>query len=149
VTVEDINIGALYLDLPAFNLTLETVTQTNSTCQTPLPGDEVYTELIAMDGALVSVLSYELLDGDASGVIKSWTLWQPSILEQCFAFFPGLGFIGEVPSSPTARNLTTAAIETCSTGNDSTSTGTAAVGAALKALSPGDKAGVAIGVYRI
>jgi hypothetical protein len=148
VTVEDINIGALYLDLPAFNLTVNTLTNTMSNCQTPpagTPSDQIYAELIHLDGALVAELSYELLDGHKTGVIETWTIWDA--LDKCYAFFPGLGSIGTVPSSSKSPLLTAAAITTCTTGGTGTTTGTAAVGAALKSLSPGAKAGAVIGEF--
>jgi hypothetical protein len=148
VTVEDINIGALYLDLPAFNLTVNTLTNAMSNCQTPpagTPSDQIYAELIHLDGALVAELSYELLDGHETGVIETWTIWDA--LDKCYAFFPGLGTIGTVPSSSKSPLLTAAAITTCTTGGTGSTTGTAAVGAALKSLSPGAKAGAVIGEF--
>ena len=147
VTVEDINIGALYLDLPAFNLTVNTLTNAMSNCQTPpagTPSDEIYAELIHLNGALVAELSYEILDGGKTGIIDTWTIWDA--LDKCYAFFPGLGSIGAVPASSKSPLLTAPAITTCTTGTTST-TGTAAIGAALKSLSPGAKAGVVIGEY--
>jgi hypothetical protein len=57
----------------------------------------IYAELIHMNGALGAELSYELLGGDESDVIKSWHI--RDALDECYAFFPSLGFIGAVPSS--------------------------------------------------
>ena len=148
VTVEDINIGALYLDLPAFNLTVNTLKNAMSDCQAPpagTPSDEIYAELIHLNGTLVAELSYELLDGNKTGVIDNWIIWDA--LDECYAFFPGLGSIGAVPASSKSPLLTAAAITTCTTGGTTTNTGTAAVGAALKSLSPGAKAGAVIGEY--
>lgn len=146
ITVEDINIGALFLDLPAFNLTAATLTNALSTCQTPpsgTPSDQIYAELIQMNGALVAELSYELLGGDDSGVIENWKIWDA--LDECYAFFPGLGFIGVVPSSSKSELLTAAPLTTCTSGAGAGTTGTAAVEEALRGLSPGTKAGVVIG----
>jgi hypothetical protein len=148
VTVEDINIGALYLDLPAFNLTVNTLSNAMSNCQTPpagTPSDQIYAELIHLNGALVAELSYEILDGSKTGVIETWTIWDA--LDKCYAFFPGLGSIGTVPSSSRSSLLTAPAITTCTTGSTTSTTGAAAVGAALKSLSPGAKAGAVIGKF--
>jgi hypothetical protein len=148
VTVEDINIGALYLDLPAFNLTVNTLTNAMSNCQTPpagTPSDEIYAELIHLNGALIAELSYEILDGGKTGIIDTWTIWDA--LDKCYAFFPGLGSIGAVPASSKSPLLTAPAITTCTTGGTTSTTGTAAIGAALKSLSPGAKAGTVIGEY--
>jgi hypothetical protein len=150
VTVEEINIGALYLDLPTFHLTTNTLTNAMSNCQTPpegTPSDEIYAELIHFNGELIAQLSYELLDGDKTGIIANWTIWDA--LDECYAFFPGLGFIGAVPSSSKSPLLTASAITTCSTGGTTSTTGTAAVATALKSLSPGAKAGAVIGKYSI
>ncbi|KIM98650.1 hypothetical protein OIDMADRAFT_147096 [Oidiodendron maius Zn] len=147
VTAEDINIGALYLDLPAFSLTVNTMTNATSNCQAPLadtPPDEIYAELIHLDGEFVAKLSYELFGEDDKGVIKNWTIWDT--LDKCYAFLPGLGSIGDVPPSSKSPLLTAPPITTCTTaGGTNTTTGTAAVGAALKSLSPGAKASVVIG----
>ena len=147
VTADDINIGALYLDLPAFNLTVNTMTNATSNCQAPLadtPPDEIYAELIHLDGDFVAELSYELFDEDIKGSIKKWPIWDE--LDKCYAFLPGLGSIGDVPPSSKSPLLTAPAITTCTTaGGSNTTTGTAAVGAALKSLSPGAKASVVIG----
>ena len=147
VTADDINIGALYLDLPAFNLTVNTMTNATSNCQAPLadtPPDEIYAELIHLDGELVAELSYELFDEDKNVIIETWPIWDA--LDKCYAFLPGLGSIGDVPTSSKSPLLTAPAITTCTTaGGTNTTTGTAAVGAALKSLSPGAKASVVIG----
>ncbi|MCJ1383187.1 hypothetical protein MMC17_006300 [Xylographa soralifera] len=146
VTVENINIGALYLDLPAFNLTVNTLTNAMSNCQTPpagTPSGEIYAELIHLNGALVAELSYEILDGDTTGIIETWTIWDA--LDKCYAFFPGLGSIGVVPDSSMSPLLTAAPVTTCTTGGTTNLTGTAVVGAAIQSLSPGAKAGAIIG----
>jgi hypothetical protein len=60
VKVENINIGALYLDLPAFNFTVNTLTNAMSDCQTPPAGtssDQIYAELIHLNGDLIAELS--------------------------------------------------------------------------------------------
>jgi hypothetical protein len=148
VTVENINIGALYLDLPAFNLTVNTLTNALSNCQTPsasTPSDEVYAELIHLNGALVAELSYEVLDGGQTGLIGNWTIHEA--LDECYAFFPGSGFIGTVPDSSKSPLLTAPAVTTCTTGGNTTHIGTAAVHTALKSLSPGAKAGAVIGKF--
>ena len=148
VTVEDINIGALYLDLPAFNLTVNTLTNALSSCQTPpagTPPDEIYAELIQASGGFAAQLSYELLDSNLSGIIDTWKIGQA--MEECYAFFPGLASLGAVPSSSKSPNLTAAAITTCSSGGSPSTTGTVAVKAAIKSLSPGAKAGAVIGEY--
>ena len=146
ITVEDINIGALFLDLPAFKLDVATMTNALSTCKTPssgTPSDQIYAELIHMNGALVANLSYELLGGKESGVIEHWKIWDA--LDECYAFYPGLGYIGSVPSSPKSNLLTAAPITTCTTGAEPGTTGTAALGEALRGLSPGVKAAAVIG----
>jgi hypothetical protein len=146
VTAEDLNIGALYLDLPAYNLTINTLSNATSNCQTPQPGtpsDEIYAELIHLDGALVAELSYEILDGGLSGVIEDWTIGDK--MDKCYAFFPGLGSIGVVPDSSQSPLLTAPPITTCTTGAQTTSTGVAAIGAAINSLNAGAKAGAVIG----
>jgi hypothetical protein len=146
ITVEDINVGALFLDLPAFKLDVATLTNALKTCKAApsgTPSDQVYAELIHMNGALVAELSYELLGGDESGVIDTWNI--TDVLDECYAFFPGLGFIGTVPSSSKSELLTAAPITTCTAGAGAGTTGTAAVGEALRGLSPGAKAGAVIG----
>ena len=148
ITFEDINVGALYLDLPAFNLTVDTLSNAMSNCQTPpagTPPDEVYSELIQVNGAYVAELSYELLEGGKTGTIDTWVMGEA--FQGCFAFFPGLGSIGNVPPSPKSPNLTAAAITSCITAGTTTTNGTAAVSAALKSLSPGAKAGAVVGEY--
>ena len=148
MTVEDIDVGALYLDLPAFNLTVNTLTNAMSNCQTPsasTPSDDIYAELIHLNGALVAELSYEILDGHETGIIDTWTIWDA--LDKCYAFFPGLGSIGAVPASSKSPLLTAPAIRTCTTGGTTNTTGTAAIVTGLKSLSPGAKAGAVIGEY--
>ena len=148
MSIEDINIGALYLELPAFNLTVNTLNNVLFNCKTAPAGtlsDQIYAELINLNGALVASLSYELLDGDESGNINNSTL--VDALNECYAFFPGLGSLGAVPPSSKASNLTATAVTTCTTGGTTTTTGTAAVHAAFKSLSPGSKARIAIGEY--
>lgn len=146
ITVEEVNIGALMLDLPAFNFTAATVTDSLSNCKPPPAGtssDQIYAELIHINGDLLAVLSYELLGGDESGVLDSWTMWDG--LHECYAFFPGLGFIGAVPPSSKSKLLTAPPITTCTTGTGPGATGIAGLGEALKGLSPGEKAGAVIG----
>jgi hypothetical protein len=151
VTVEKIIIGALYLDLPAFNLTVDTLTNALSNCQAAPSGtssDDVYAELIHVNGALVAELSYELLGGENSGILETWKIHNAT--DDCYAFFPGLGSIGAVPASPQSRLLTAAAVTTCTTGGSTSTTegtGTTAVAVALKSLSSGAKAGAVIGGY--
>jgi hypothetical protein len=146
VTVEEINIGALYLDLPAFNLTVNTLTNALSSCQPApagTPSDEIFAELIQASGAFVAQLSYEVLDGNLSGIIDTWPIGPA--MESCYAFFPGLASLGAVPSSSKSPNLTAASITTCSTGGATNATGTSGVSVAFKSLSPGAKAGAVIG----
>ncbi|TAQ85817.1 hypothetical protein B7494_g5863 [Chlorociboria aeruginascens] len=152
VTIEGMNIGVLTLDLPAFNLTVNTVTNATSNCQIPpanTSSNEIYAELVHLNGTLVAELSYEVLNGDETGVIETWSIWDA--LDKCYAFLPGLGALGDVPSSSDSRLLTTVPITTCDTGSSMTAngtastTGTAAVGAALKSLSPRAKAGAIVG----
>ena len=146
VTFEDVNIGALILDLPAFRLDVATLSDALSNCKSPpsgTPSDQIYAELIHMHGGLVANLSYEILGGDESGVIDQWNIGKP--LEECYAFFPGLGSIGAVPSSPKSELLTAAPITKCTSGDGPAATGTAAVAKALRGLSPGEKAGAVIG----
>ena len=146
VTFDDVNIGALILDLPAFRLDVATLNNALSSCQPPpsgTPSDQIYAELIHMSGGLVANLSYEILGGDESGLIDSWDL--DDLLDECYAFFPGLGFIGAVPDSSKSELLTAAPITTCTSGAGPVATGTAAVVKALRGLSPGEKAGVVIG----
>lgn len=146
ITVENINVGGLFLDLPAFNLTVATLTNALSNCETApsgTPSDQIYAELIHMNGELVAELSYELLGGFESGLIEHWNIRDE--LDECYAFFPGLGFIGAVPSSPKSKLLTAAPITTCTAGAGAGTTGTATVGEALRELSAGAKAGAVIG----
>lgn len=146
ITVEDINVGALFLDLPAFSLDVATLTNALSDCKTPpsgTPSDQIYGELIHMNGSLIAGLSYELLGGRESGVLENWHIAR--VLNECYAFFPGLGFIGAVPSSSKSELLTAAPITKCTAGAEPGTTGTAAVGEALRGLSPGAKAGAVIG----
>ena len=142
VTVEDINVGALYLDLPAFDLTVNTLQHKTSNCQTPsagTPPDQIYDELIHMGATLNAILSYEILGGELAGQIESWQMWDG--LDECYAFLPGLGSLGPVPASSKSSVLTAPPIMKCTTD------GKVSVGAALKSLSPGAKAGAAIGEY--
>jgi hypothetical protein len=91
VTVEAINVGALFLDLPAFNLTVNTMTNALSNCQAPpsgTPTDKIYRELIHTTGTFLAELSYELLGGAKKGTLDTWPMWTP--LDKCF-LFPGLG----------------------------------------------------------
>lgn len=146
VTFETVDIGALYLDLPAFKLEVNTLTNAMSDCQPPpagTPSDEIYADLIHVTGGFVAELSYEILGGEEAGSIDQWPLGEA--YEKCYAFFPGLGFIGPPPSSSKSALLTAPAITTCTTGGTTNSTGTADIGAALKSLSPGAKAGAVIG----
>ncbi|MCJ1390596.1 hypothetical protein MMC18_003456 [Xylographa bjoerkii] len=146
VTVEDINVGALYLDLPAFNLTVNTLTNAMSDCQTPpagTPTDEIYTELIHLNGALVAELSYEIFDGGSTGIIEKWTIW--NALDKCYAFLPGLGSIGVVPDSPQSPLLTAPPLTSCTAGGRTNLTGTVSIGTAIQSLSPGAIAGAGIG----
>lgn len=148
VTVEEINVGALYLDLPAFNLTANTVTNMLSNCQSPsanTPPDDIYAELIDVNYALVADLSYKVFDGDFTGTIDTWT-WKS--WSSCYAFFPGLGFIGPPPASSKSALLTASPVVACTSSGlngTTTTTGPAAIGTALKSLSPGAKAGAIVG----
>ena len=146
VTFEDINIGALYLDLPAFNLTVNTLPTAMYNCQPPpagTPSNEIYSDLIQANGAFVAELSYELLEGGRTGVLDTWLIGEA--YNSCHAFFPALGFISDVPPSPKSPNLTETAITTCTTGGTTSTTSAAAVREVLKSLSPGAKAGAVIG----
>jgi hypothetical protein len=148
VTVESIDVGSLYLDLPAFNLGVKTLTNAMSNCKSPPPGtpsDNIYAELIHLDGTLLAELSYELLNGEDTGIIDTWPIWDA--LDECYAFFPGLGFIGAVPDSDKSPLLSAAAVTTCTTGGKTATTGAGAITAAIKSLSPGDKAAAIIGKH--
>ena len=146
ITVEDANIGALTLDLPAFKFTAATVKNSMSNCKPPqagTPSDQIFAELIHVSGDLVAELSYELLGGEESGTIDTWDMWNG--WHDCYAFFPGLGFIGPPPTSSKSKLLTAPPITTCTTGAGAGATGTAALGEALRGLPPGEKAGAVIG----
>ena len=148
MTVEGINVGALLLDLPAVNFIVNTMTNATSNCQTPpagTPSHEIYAELIHLSGALNATLSYEILGGHEDGTLDTWALWDG--YDKCYAFFPGLGSIGAVPASSQSPLLTAPPVTTCTTGSTTSTTGTAAIGTALKSLSPGAKAGAVIGEY--
>ena len=144
MTVEGMDVGAIYLDLPAFDLNVKTMTNRLRNCQTPpagTPPDQIYAELIQLHGELDAILSYELLDGDKSGVLEKWTMWDA--LDECYAFLPGLGTIAGVPDSSKSPVLTAQALTTCITeGKVSTYT-------ALASLSSNDRAAIAIGEYII
>lgn len=149
IAIEDINIVSLALDLPAFNLTVITVTNALSNCQ-PAPvrattsSDDVFAELIQVKREFVAKLSYGLLDEFKTGTIDQWPVGER--WDGCFAFFPGLAAVGPVTSSSKAQILTADAVTPCVLGGGTaTATGAAAVGAALKSLSLGAKAGAVIG----
>ena len=146
ITVDEVNIGALTLDLPAFKFTAATMTNSLSTCKPApagTPSDQIYAELIHMNGDLVAELSYELFGGDESGLIDQWDIWGG--FHECYAFFPGLGFIGAVPPSSKSKLLTAPPITTCTTGAGPGATGIAGLGEALRGLSTGEKVGAIIG----
>lgn len=145
ITYEEVNIGAIILDLPAFQLTVDTMTNATSNCQPPAadtPSDEIYAALIHLSGSLKAELSYEIFGEEESGSIDTWDIRKP--YEECYAFFPGLASIGPPPSSSKSSSLTAPPKTECTTNGTST-TGTAAIGAALKSLSPGAKAAAVIG----
>jgi hypothetical protein len=145
VNTAGFDLGKLNLDLPAFDLSVETLSHMLSDCQSPPPGtpsDEIYDALIHLNGALVAELSYELFEGKDNGTIDHWTIADP--LDKCYAFLPGLGSIGTVPSSSKSPLLDAAPVTTCTSGSTST-TGTAAVKSAVESLSRGDKAGIIVG----
>jgi hypothetical protein len=140
VTVESIDVGTLTLDLPAFDFSVNTLTNRMSNCQTPpagTPSDQIYAELIHMHGSLDAILSYELLDDEFSGVIDKWTMW--NMLDECYAFLPGLGTIGSVPASSKDSILTARPVTTCTTDGKTT------IGEAVKSLDSGEKAAIAVG----
>ena len=140
VSVEDINVGSLFLDLPAFDLGVTTLQNKLSNCKPPPPGtppDQIYAELVQLSATLDAKLSYELLDDEFSGDIDSWTM--ADLVEECYAFLPGVGSLGRVPDSSADPVLTAAAVTTCTTD------GKAAVETALRALSRGEKAGIIAG----
>ena len=143
VNVEDIDVGALVLDLPALDMGVKTLQNKMSNCKTPpagTPPDQIYAELIHLSASLDAVLRYELLDDKVHGKIDSWTMFD--LLDECYAFLPGSGSIARVPASSKAPILTAAAVSTCTTDGRTT------IGMALKALSSGEKAGIAIGKCR-
>ena len=140
VSVESINVGNITLDLPAFDFNANTVTNKLANCQSPPPGtpsDQIYAELIHMHGSLDAILSYELLDGDFGGVIDNWTMW--NMFDECYAFLPGVGTLGTVPSSSTDSVLTARPVTTCTTD------GKATIGAAVQSLDRGEKAAIGVG----
>ena len=146
ITAEEVNIGAITLDLPAFKVTAATMTDALSNCKAPTavtPSDQIYAELIHVNGSLVAELSYELLGGKDSGVIDTWDIWDA--FDRCYAFFPGLGFIGTPPPSSKSKLLTAPPITTCTTGSGPGATGIAGLGEALRGLSTGEKVGAIIG----
>lgn len=142
VSVESIDVGTLTLDLPAFDFNVNTVTDKTSNCKTPPPGtpsNQIYGELIHMHGSLDAILSYELLDGDFSGVIDNWTMW--NMFDECYAFFPGVGTLGTVPSTSEDSVLTARPVTTCTTDGKTT------IGVAVRSLDRGEKAAIAVGKF--
>jgi hypothetical protein len=140
VTVESVDVGALTLDLPAFDFSVNTLANKMSNCQSPpagTPSDQIYDELIHMHGSLDAILSYELLDDEFSGIIDKWTMG--NMFDECYAFLPGVGSIGAVPSSSKDAVLTARPVTTCTTDGKTT------MGVAVKSLDRGDKAAVAVG----
>lgn len=140
VTVESIDVGTLTLDLPAFDFSVNTLTNKMSNCQTPpasTPSDRIYAELIHMHGSLDAILSYELLDDEFSGVIDKWTM--SNMFDECYAFLPGLGTIGSVPASSKDSILTARPVTTCTTDGKTT------IGEAVKSLDRSEKAAIAVG----
>jgi hypothetical protein len=106
VTVQDINIGTLNLDLPAFDMEVETLSKKMSDCSTPpagTPADQIYDQLIHLSGSLDAVLSYSLLEDESEGVLANWTIWDA--VDECYAFLPGAGKIGPVPASSDSPKL--------------------------------------------
>jgi hypothetical protein len=145
ISVFDFKVAALNLDLPAFNLDVESRANVLANCQTPpagTPSDRIYSELTSFHGNLFAELSYDITNDTRS--IKKWEIWDN--LNKCYAFFPGLGHIGSVPDSPKSALLTAAAVTTCTTDGVASS---ATLGAVLGALSPGAKAGAVIGEFII
>ena len=128
-------------------MTVSTLNNVTSKCQTPPSGTsskDIYKELINLTGDLNAVLGYELLNEAKSGTIDSWRIHDE--LNECFAFYPGLAALGNVPDSSNAAVLSATPRTKCTTaGTNSTATGNAALGATLKSLSPGAKAGAVIG----
>ena len=142
VTVEGVDVGALTLDLPAFDFNVNTLTNKMSNCQTPpagTPSDQIYAELIHMHGSLDAILSYELLDDEFSGVIETWTMW--NMFDKCYAFLPGVGSLGAVPSSSEDSVLTARPVTTCTTDGKTT------IGVAATSLDRGEKDAVGVGKY--
>lgn len=143
ITVEKINIGDLYLDLPAFDFTVGKLTNATHDCKTPPPGtppDQIYADLIHLGGSLDAALSYKLLSEDEK-LIDTWPIY--TAFDKCYAFFPGLGRLGVVPESPKAPLLHAAAVTTCTTGGKTTT----GLDAATTSLSPGVKAGAVLGKH--
>ena len=144
VDVEGLDVGALTLDLPAFDLEVQTKQNMLANCKAPLPGtpsDEIYQELIHLSASLDAKLSYELLGDESSGPLDSWTIW--NALDECYAFLPGSGSLGPVPTSSADSVLTEKPVTTCTTDG-----GQVTVGSIVQSLSPGVKAGVAVGQYQ-
>ena len=140
ITVESVDVGALTLDLPAFDFSVNTLTNKMSNCKTPpagTPSDQIYAELIHMHGSLNAILSYELLDDEFSGEIDSWPMW--NMFDECYAFLPGVGSIGAVPSSSEDSILTARPVTTCTIDGKTT------IGGAVGSLDRGEKAAIAIG----
>lgn len=142
VDVEGLDVGALTLDLPAFDLTVNTMQNMLADCKRPPPGtppDKIYAELIHMGATLDAKLSYEALGNEFSGEIDSWQLW--SGIDKCYAFLPGSGSIGPVPASSQDSILTEKPVTTCTTDGNPT------IAMAVQSLTPRIKAGIAAGKY--
>jgi hypothetical protein len=141
LNVEDFAVGSLTLDLPAFNFEVRTVTNKMSNCQSPkvdTPPDEIYADLIHVTGSLNATLSYDLFNDKLNGTIETWTMGDA--LKECYAFLPGQGSIGAVPSSPKDSALSAPAVTTCMRE------GRVVTGLVpQKHLSPAGKAGIALG----
>ena len=140
VTMESYDVGALTLDLPAFDFTANTLTNKLKDCKPApagTPQDQIYAELIHLGGSLDAKLRYELLDDDFSGLIYKKSMW--NMLDKCYAFLPGVGSLGEVPPSSKDAVLTAKPVTTCTTD------GKPSIGAAVKSLSSGTEAAIAVG----
>ena len=141
VDVEGLDVGALTLDLPAFDMSVQTEQNMLANCKVAPPGtpsDKVYQELIHLTASLDAKLSYELLDDEFSGPLGNWTIW--NALDECYAFLPGSGSIGPVPTLSTDSVLTEKPVTTCTTDG-----GQVTVGSLVHSLGPGIKAGIACG----
>jgi hypothetical protein len=141
VDVEGLDVGALTLDLPAFDLNVQTEQNMLADCTTPPPGtpsDKIYQELIHLTASLDAKLGYELLGDEFSGLLGNWTIGKP--VDKCYAFLPGSGSIGQVPPLSTDSVLTAKPVTTCTTDG-----GRVTVGSIVQSLSPGFKAGIAVG----